>query len=171
MRGDGRVFQRTGSPFWWCAYYLRGKQFRESTGETDEKKALKFLQGKLKEVHADQIGAKTFVGPQQQRVTVDDLLNSLESDYTLRGKWNTKVNSSVKPLREYFGHWRAVDITSDAVSDYIKGLQDEGYADATCNRHTQLLAWIIREKWNSDEFSLGTKYVCDEEQNFSLWRH
>jgi len=38
-------------------------------------------------------------------------------------------------------------------------------------RCRRALAWIIREKWNSDEFSLGTKYVCDEEQNFSLWRH
>lgn len=43
MRGDGRIFKRSGSSFYWCAYYLRGKQYRESTGETDEVKAQKFL--------------------------------------------------------------------------------------------------------------------------------
>src|ERR1035441_7518636 len=77
-RGDGRIFQRKGSAFWWAAYYLRGKEYRESTGETEENKAQKFLGRKLKEVHADQIGAKPFVGPQQERIKVSDLLNALE---------------------------------------------------------------------------------------------
>ena len=85
MRGEGRIYQRQGSPYWWAGYYLHGKQYRESTGETDEDRAKKFLQRKMKEVGADQIGAKTFVSPQQRRATVDDLLNSLESDYKLRG--------------------------------------------------------------------------------------
>ena len=31
-------FQRKGSAFWWCAYYLRGKEYRESTGETDRRR-------------------------------------------------------------------------------------------------------------------------------------
>ena len=53
-RGDGRVYLR-GNVYFAC-YYLRGKQFRESTGETDEQKALKFLKTRLKEVHADEIG-------------------------------------------------------------------------------------------------------------------
>jgi len=64
-RGDGRIFQRKGSAFWWCAYYLRGKEYRESTAQSDERKAKKFLDRKLKDVHADQIGARQFVGPQR----------------------------------------------------------------------------------------------------------
>jgi len=51
MRGDGRIYQRTRSPFWWAAYYLRGKQYRESTNQTDKDKALKFLHRKMREVH------------------------------------------------------------------------------------------------------------------------
>ena len=139
MRGDGRIYKHPSSRFWWCAYYLHGKQYRESTEETDEQRALKFLRDKLKEVHADQIGAKTFVGPQQRRVTVDELLDNLECDYKLRDKWNTKVNSSMKPLRDYFGNWKAVDVTSDAVSTYIEEMREKGYSAATCNRRTQLL--------------------------------
>ena len=43
-------------------------EYPQSTGETDEKKALKSLQKKLKEVHADQIGARQFIRPQLERV-------------------------------------------------------------------------------------------------------
>jgi len=43
VRGNGRIYLRKGSPFYCCAYYLRGKQYRESTEETDEDKARKFL--------------------------------------------------------------------------------------------------------------------------------
>ena len=76
MRGTGRIFQRQGSAFLWCAYYLRGKEYRESTGETDANKAEKFLKRRLKEVGADQIGARAFVGPQQGRVKISELLES-----------------------------------------------------------------------------------------------
>jgi len=46
---------------------LRGKQYRESTGETDQVRAEKFLKGRMKEVGADQIGAMRFVTPQQEK--------------------------------------------------------------------------------------------------------
>jgi hypothetical protein len=83
MRGEGRLFQR-GSTFW-IAYYLRGKEYRESAKTPDEKKAQRFLKRRLKEVGADQIGAQAFVEPKQQRVTVSELLDNLEGDYKLRG--------------------------------------------------------------------------------------
>jgi integrase len=171
MRGDGRIYQRKRSPFYWCEYWLRGEQYRESTGTVDKKAAQKFLSRKLKEVHADQIGAKTFISPQQERVTVDSLLDSLESDYKLRGKWSTKVNSNVKPLREYFGDWRAVDVTSDAVSKYIEGLREQEYSAATCNRRTQLLGQAYKlavrtKKLNAAPFIPRLSEVGNERQGF-----
>ena len=107
-RGQGRIFQRKGSTLWWCAYYLRGKEYRESTEQRDEKKAQKFLDRKLKEVHADQIGAKPFVGPQQERLKISELLDALEADYKLRGKESPQFKAHLKPVRDYFGEWRAV---------------------------------------------------------------
>jgi integrase len=144
MRGDGRIFQRSGSPFWWCAYYLRGKQYRESTGEADEQKALKYLRCKLKEVHADQIGAKTFVGPQQRRVTVDILLDALEEDYKLRGKDSPQFKAHLRPVRERFGNWQAMAVTSEAVDEFISDLLDEEKRPATVNRSTQLLSQAFK---------------------------
>jgi len=45
----------------------------------------------------------------------------------------------MRDLRDYFRSWRALEVTSDAVVNYIQGLKDEGYAPATINRRTQLL--------------------------------
>ena len=70
MRGDGRIFRRKRSPFWWCEYYLHGKQVRESTKETDEKKAEEYFLGRMDENGADRIGAKKFVGPQAERIKI-----------------------------------------------------------------------------------------------------
>jgi integrase len=150
MKGGGRVFQRTGSPFWWVSYYHHRKEQREvakrvRTGEkleaTDKNRheAERWLKHRLGEIAAEQHGGPAFVGARSERVTVAELLDSLGADYRTRGKWNPKVASNVKPVREYFGTWRAVDITRDTVTAYIVELKDEGYSNATINRRTQLL--------------------------------
>ncbi len=139
-RGEGRIFRRKGSGFWWCAYYLRGKEYRESTGETDPKKADKFLKRRLKEVGADQIGAKHFVGPQQQHIKISELLDALEADYKLRGKASPQFLSHIAHIREQFGFVRAIQLTSEMVDTYIEQRLVTGAAPATINRGTQLLS-------------------------------
>ena len=143
-RGDGRVFTRKGSAFLWCAYYLRGKEFRESTGETDQQRAEKFLKRRLKEVGADQIGKATFVGPQQERMKVCKLLDALDGDYKLRGKDSPQFRAHLKHIREYFGAWRAVEVSAEAVDKYISRRQEAGSAAATINRSRQLLAQAFK---------------------------
>lgn len=64
QRGQGRVYARKGSKYLYCAYFHRRKEYREPTGETDPKKAEKFLNRRLMELGADRIGKATFVGPQ-----------------------------------------------------------------------------------------------------------
>ena len=155
MRGDGRIYQRSGSSLWWCAYYLRGKQYRQSTGETDKGKAHKFLNRKLKEVHADEIGARPFVGPQQQRVTVSELLDALEADYKLRGKESPQFKAHLKPVRKHFGDWRALEVTAESVDAFISGLLESGKAPATVNRSTQLLAQAFALAIERRRFSMA----------------
>jgi integrase len=139
VRGSGRIFKYKGSVYFWCAYSLRGKEYRESTRETDSIKAEKFLKRKIKEVGADQIGAKAFVGPNQQRLRVGEMLDALEADFTLRGKASPQFRSHMKTIRAYFGDWRALEVTPEKVDKFIGEMQDGDYADATINRATQLL--------------------------------
>src|SRR5262249_38696045 len=61
-----------------------------------------------------------------------------------RDKWDAKICSNIKPLRNHFGTWRAVKVTSDAVGKYIENLRTEGYSNATVNRRTQLLGQAFK---------------------------
>jgi hypothetical protein len=101
-RGQGRVFARKGSSFFWIAYYAHGREEREvarhvRTGDkievTDKNRheAERFLKRRLGELAAEQHGGRAFIGPQQERVKVGDLLDGLERDYRLRDKWNTRT--------------------------------------------------------------------------------
>jgi integrase len=154
-RGQGRVFTRTASSYFWVAYYAHGKEVRECahhvrTGEKLEvcdknhREAERFLEHRLKELAAEQVAGRPFVGPQQQRVTVNDLLDGLESDYKLRDVWNVKTDSNVKPVRAKFGTWRAVDITTEVLTAHIEALREEGYSNATVNRRMQLLGQAFK---------------------------
>jgi hypothetical protein len=144
MRGDGGIYKRKNSPFWWIRYNLRGTQHRESTGTNDQKQAKTFLRLRLKEVGADQIGAKKFIGPKHERVTVGDLLDALEINYKNRGKFRAQVASHFKTVRNAFGDRRAVDVTDEEVAQYISDLRVNGKANATVNRYTQILSQAYR---------------------------
>jgi hypothetical protein len=87
MRGAGRIFTRPNSSAIWIAYSHRGKEVRESVDKhlrasgiarpATENDAKRLLKLRLKQTGADSLGAKAFVGPQQERVLVGELLNAL----------------------------------------------------------------------------------------------
>src|SRR2546425_10030328 len=85
MRGEGRVYQRGGG-IWWIEYWHRGKQYRESSKSRDRKKAERLLEGRRDEIGADRLGLKPFAGARQERVTVADLLKTVERDYEISGR-------------------------------------------------------------------------------------
>src|SRR5262249_28738509 len=139
--------------------------------EPTRREAERFLKRRLGELVAEQHGGRAFIGPQQERVTIGEILDALEADYKLRDKWGGKVASNIKPVRDYFGTWRAVDVTSAAVSSYIESLRADGYSNATVNRRTQLLAQAfkvaIRNKLIADApFIPRLSEVGNERQGF-----
>jgi integrase len=82
----------------------------------------------------------------------------------------------VKPLRKYFGPWRAVNLTSDAISQYIEKLRTEGYSAATCNRRTQLLGQAFKlairtNKLSAAPFIPRLSEVGNERQGFFETEH
>ena len=104
-RGNGCIYTRPTSPYFWAAYYANGKQEREvckhvRTGEKIEapegwtkesesyKQAERFLKRRMNEVVTAKGGGPAFVTPARQRCTVGDLLDALEADYKLRNKWD-----------------------------------------------------------------------------------
>ena len=127
MRSEGRIFQR-GAVFW-IAYYVRGKEFREPGGKT-EKEAAKKLKARLGEKLGDR-----FIGPEQERVTVGDLLDSYVANLERKeAKGIGPARSVVAKVRATFGDLRAVDIYPKRLEGFIASELEQKKAPATVNR-------------------------------------
>jgi integrase len=153
-RGDGRIFKHPQSAVWHCAYYHNGKQVRQSTGETDEKKARNFLKLRIKEVGADFIGAKPFTTPQHNRITVNEIIDDVLAKYCLGGKRGIRrevprqMHSHAKALRDFFGDRPAMQVGSKGIDAFKAKLK--GKANSTINRSLQLLQQAYKLAVNSE---------------------
>ncbi len=144
MKGQGRIFQRPGSISWWLDYYARGRRYRESAHTTERKQAEKIPAQRLREVGADLIGAKPFVGPAQERVKISQLLTALEADYQLRSKATPQVFSHLRAIRQAFDDHRAIHVSEEAIDRYVTSCLEQGTKPATVNRRLQLLGAAFR---------------------------
>lgn len=174
MRGDGRVFQRGAR--WWIAYWgFRPNgdtgEVRESAGENGES-ARELLKHRLREVANHLEGIKRFQGPNQERVTVNELLDSLVSDYRQREIKSLRQavgpngkGGHLKPVRSYFGHFRALKVTPDRVRTYITERQKEGLSNANINRETELLARAFRLAVEEGRLAYAPKIPALPERN------
>jgi len=147
LRGDGRTFAR--GPNWWIAFYVDGKEQRESAKTTDPERAEKYLRRRLKEVHAHELDpSKPFVSRHDQRRTIAELMDALKVDFKLRGIDSRQNLSNLARARADFGNERATSLTAEQVDRYIEdrlrdryveGQLEKGAAKASVNRTTQLL--------------------------------
>jgi hypothetical protein len=139
-RGDGTLIRVEGQPNWFSLICVRGKQHEISTGTPDVKVAKRFHRQKLDELAADRQGLKPFTTPQHRQLQLGSLLDDLVSDYRLRRvKSLGSALSHLKPVRDHFGDWRALDINYRAIEAYITKRREDGKANATINRELELL--------------------------------
>jgi integrase len=139
MRGEGRVFQR--GRVWWFAYMAPtptggAKEVRESSESDSESVARKMLRDRVRQVANHRGGVRAFAGPQAERLTVREILDSLESDYRQRRiKSLRRTLSHIKPVRDFFGDHRAQSLTADQIRGFIAYCEEEeDVSGATINR-------------------------------------
>ncbi|MCI0404131.1 MAG: site-specific integrase [Acidobacteria bacterium] len=143
MRGDGRVCQRGG--IWYACYYVDGREVRESSKSPDEEAAWKLLRRRLRERAVSEELGRPFIGPEQKRVRVSELLDAFEKDAELRGlRGLDRLRSHVKQVRDTFGDWRAVKMTPRAIDNYVADCLEDGVRPATVNRRLQVLSQSFR---------------------------
>ncbi len=148
-RGDGTLYRQNNSANYWMQFFLNGRKHRESTGESDEKKARDALKKRLKQVHASEVTGLMFESVRMRKITVSNLCDALESDFTLRGKWSSQNRSHLKRVRDDFGDLLAAAVTPEQIDKYIerrlarrrgaKGELIPGDRPASINRSLQLL--------------------------------
>ena len=148
MRGEGRVFRRGRR--WWIAYWgFRPNgdtgEVRESGGDTEDE-AKDLLRRRLREVANHRDGIRKFRGPHQERVTVSELLDNLVADYRQREIKSLRQTigadgkgGHVRQVRLYFGHFRALSVTTDRIRRYIEQRKKAGLSNAKINRETEIL--------------------------------
>jgi integrase len=167
MRGDGRIFKRGGT--FWISYYApkagRSVEHRESAGHT-EAEAKRLLRRRLQEIAAHRLGARNFGGPQQERVTVAEILDGLEKDYEIRGrKALPQLRSHLVHVRAFFSMDRAVGVNGRLVRDYIQKRQLEKAAPATINHEVKALGRAFAIAVEAGILSVIPKLPLLREQN------
>ncbi len=124
----GMIYRR-GKVFW-IKYYRNGKPYRESSHskkENDAKRLLKLREG--------QIEMGKFPGLKVEKILFEELQEDLITDYKMNNKKSlSRTERSIKNLKNYFKDFRAIDITTSQVKNYIVERQEAGMGNATINR-------------------------------------
>jgi hypothetical protein len=129
----GRIFRR--GRIWWVAYYCRDREYRESTRSIERADARKLLHRRQQELYRG-----TFVGPEQDQVMLDDLLNAVRLDYLNNGRSSlSTLDGRLKTLRRYFGRDRALAVSETRLEQYKAARLREDAAAATINRELSTL--------------------------------
>jgi len=135
---DKKTGEKRTSPMWWIAYSVRGKVHRESSHSTKEADAWKLLKK-----HHGEIELAKPVGPDVQKTTFEDMAAMIVNDYKANGRRSlVRLEDAIEHLREYFGHYRTVEITGDKVTAYITFRQDQKAAAATVNNELAALSRV-----------------------------
>ena len=144
-RGDGTLIRVEGQVNWFSVICVRGTQHEISTGTPDLKLAKRVHRQKLDELAADRQGLKQFTTPQHRQLQFGSLLDDLVSDYRVpRVKSLASVLSHLKPLRDHFGDWRALEINFRAIEAYVTTRREDEKSNATINRELELLRRALR---------------------------
>lgn len=115
IRGFGGPYRR--GRIWWVRYHHRGEEFRESTRSERLLDAERLLKKRWK-----QIGRGRFIGPDEEKVLVNDLLDALKLNYEQNGRRSTDtLKGRLAPLRAALGTCRAVDTMGAAIEQYKAG--------------------------------------------------
>jgi integrase len=144
-RGFGSVYRpkyrdrKTGewkeSPNWWIAYSFRGEKYREPANSTKHIDAVNLLRRRMEEM-----GRGRLVGPAAERVSFDDLKQMLEWDYRANGRKSlARAEVALKPLERFFGLYRALDITTDKIMQYVTTRQEAPVKPATIHYELSIL--------------------------------
>ena len=118
-------------PTYWVKYYRDGRPIRESTGTTNERKALKFLT-----IREGDVAKGLPVLPRVDRVRFEELVEDLLNEYRNNGRKSLADTERRFKLHltPFFRGRRAVSITTADVRKFIAARQKAGASNGEINR-------------------------------------
>lgn len=126
-RGDGRIFRRPGTRYWWMGYYIHGGYEQRSTGEIDERRAARVLKQRVAEVRAQVYSSLP------RNLTLEDLLSLIKADYAAnRRRSIATLGFQCRHLLDYFGATcRTSAITTLELNRYVAARREAGAASSS----------------------------------------
>ena len=145
--GEGTLYRRKGSPYWWVKFYVASSPVYESTKTKDKSEAKRYLRRRLGEVATGQ-----FVNHRAERLTIADLCQLVIEDYEDNGRRSLpdlrrQVRDHIDPS---LGRLRAPAFGTHHVKHYINRRRSEGASDATINRELHTIRRGYRIAYRSD---------------------
>ena len=120
---------------YWIRYYRAGKRYQESSHSTKESDARRLL-----ELRQGQIVEGRFPGLQVERTRFEDLAADFLTDYKVNGRKSlVRAERSVGHLKKKFEGYRASDITTSLVKQYIAQRLEQKASNASINRELSAL--------------------------------
>jgi len=162
--GNGNVYQRNGSVFWWMWYRDReGKLRRESTGTADEQEANRILRDRLDARDDGRLPAILAGKSLTFDQWADWFLENRSKPPNRKEKTHLENLNALKFLRPRFGKILLAEISAGGVADhFVTQMLRQGdsavfkrYSQAKLNMMREALARLDR-KANEHERSSGT---------------
>ncbi len=125
---------------WWVRYKVNGKPFEESSGSADPRKAEKLLARRQAE-----LGIGAFVAPDVKRTTFEHLAQIIRDDYAVNGRRSAaRLENSLTQLAKAFAGARALPLTADRLTAYLRQRLEQGAAAATVRNELNALRRAFR---------------------------
>jgi len=123
-RGEGSIYRR-GRVFW-IKYSIRGRTYRESSHSSSLREAGVLLRVRLSDIAA---GHRP---PNAERVQFEALERLVVEDYRINERRSIlRLQQAFRHMHSRFRGSRAIDITAEQISEYVRVRLDEGAARAT----------------------------------------
>ena len=136
--GDGRIYKRGN--IWWIGYCVEGKEFRETTGSTDEDFARQLLTKRTKQYR--QRMEAVILRP-QTNPPLKKLAEAYLLECTIRGLRLANVKKGIEYVCDFFAWFKPGGIKPSSIRGYQKFRLDQGAAPATVNRETGVLSGML----------------------------
>ena len=143
-RGDGRLYKRVDSNYFWIQFYDgRGQRVRESTKTEDPKKAAKLLRQRLGQVEAH-------VYKNAANLRYEDIRAAYYADYVTQHRRSLRRDREGNPhsdkvarLDTFFSGYKVSRIDTDMLRDFTAEQQARGLSDMSINHSLSALRRML----------------------------
>jgi integrase len=128
-----RIYKRGN--IYWVQYYRGGKYYRESSGSDKLSDAKKIAQ-----MRSGEMAQGKMLNLKVEKTSFDEIAADYVTDYKMNGKKSLeRAEIMVKHLGKFFEGYRAINISSQSIKNYIVTRQEKKVSNATINRELSAL--------------------------------